>query len=70
LYSTDGNKFATSATAEYWAGHFRPTVMQTVGTWSNYDSVALHNLYTDTDSTNTVTYRFKVKEDITENFVA
>lgn len=43
--------------------------MLTAETRSNYDSVALHNLYTDTDSTNTVTYRFKVKESITENYV-
>ena len=28
----------------------------------------MHNLYTDTDSSNTVTYRFRVKENIAENF--
>ena len=67
-YDTSGSKFATSATTEYWAGNFRPTVFQTAETWGDYDSVALHNLYAGTDSTNTVTYRFKVKETITENF--
>ena len=67
-YNTTGSKYATSSTTEYWAWNFTPTVFQTAETWGDYDSIALHNLYAGTDSTNTVTYRFKVKETITENF--
>ncbi len=63
-YNTPGSKYATSGTTEYWAGIFRPTVFQTTKNRWDYDSTALHNLYTAKDSSNSVTYKFKVKEDI------
>jgi len=66
-YNTPWSKYATSGSTEYWAGTIRPWVFQTTGIRWDYTSTALHNLYAGEDSSNSVTYKFKVREDIYVN---